>query len=134
MQCAGSAFFTGAALPQAPRCAAPRAPARVSFAATCGAKRSRPDVAAVSSFQAHATDTGSAEVQTALLTRRIEHLTVHLKEHDTDYACQRGLRMMLGQRTRLLRYVYDSNKERYFTLVTALGIRKKKLGEAARKQ
>ena len=88
----------------------------------------------VADFRLHATDTGSAEVQTALLTQRIANLTEHLKTHDTDYACQRGLRMMLGQRTRLLRYVYDSNKERYFALVTALGIRKKKLGEAARKQ
>lgn len=114
-----SASFAGLSL-------APRAPARsgtsrpASFVVEATAKRSRPTVEAVASFKRHATDTGSAELQTALLTKRIENLTDHLKMHDTDYACQRGLRMLLGQRTRLLRYVYDQNKQRYFDLVSEL--------------
>jgi small subunit ribosomal protein S15 len=121
----GSCTFLGSAVPFTALAPSRRA-AAVSVVTTAKAQRSRPALADVASFQAHATDTGSAEVQTALITRRIENLTVHLKEHDTDYACQRGLRMLLGQRTRLLRYVYDLDKERYFTLVTGLGIRKKK--------
>jgi small subunit ribosomal protein S15 len=119
---ASSACFSGRRL-SAGRAPVP-APARVSLAVTATAKRSRPALAAVASFQQHASDTGSAEVQTALLSKRIEHLTEHLKVHDTDYACQRGLRMLLGQRTRLLRYVYDQDKTRYFSLVSNLGIRK----------
>lgn len=90
----------------------------VSVQAT--AKRSRPAVEQVATFKRHATDTGSAEIQTALLTKRIENLTEHLKMHESDYACQRGLRMLLGQRTRLLRYVYNQNKQRYFDLVAEL--------------
>ena len=117
-----SSVFSGRQL-RAARVAAP-APARCVVAVTATAKRSRPALEAVASFQTHAADTGSAEVQTALLTKRIDNLTTHLKEHDTDYACQRGLRMLLGQRTRLLRYVYDQDKTRYFNLVSNLGIRK----------
>lgn len=101
------------------------APQRVCVAPVASQKRSRPDLSEVASFQQHAADTGGSEVQTALLTRRINALTEHLKVHDTDYACQRGLRMLLGQRTRLLRYVYASDKTRYFALVSQLGIRKK---------
>lgn len=114
-----SSQFAGLRLqaPQKARLGASRA-ACVSVEAT--AKRSRPAVEAVASFKRHATDTGSAELQTALLTKRIENLTEHLKMHDADYACQRGLRMLLGQRTRLLRYVYDQNKQRYFDLVAEL--------------
>jgi small subunit ribosomal protein S15 len=119
---ARSACFTGRSLAAAR--ASPAQPARAVVAVTATAKRSRPPVEAVATFQAHAKDTGSAEVQTALLTKRIDNLTEHLKEHDTDYACQRGLRMLLGQRTRLLRYVYDQDKTRYFNLVSKLGIRK----------
>jgi small subunit ribosomal protein S15 len=117
-----AACMTGASL-RAPASRAP-APCRAAVVTTATAKRSRPALAAVATFQLHAADTGSAEVQTALLTKRIDNLTEHLKIHDTDYACQRGLRMLLGQRTRLLRYVYDSDKTRYFNLVSNLGIRK----------
>jgi small subunit ribosomal protein S15 len=114
------------------RLAPPRAAGagRALCAATCGQKRSRPDVAAVSAFQLHAADTGSAEVQTALLSQRIKNLTEPQKVHRTDYACQRGLRIMLGQRTRLLRYVFDQDKNRYFDVVSRLGIRKKKTSPA----
>jgi len=118
--------FLGTSLPLAASRKPPPHRAAAAPGATCAAKRSRPALQEVASFQAHATDTGSVEVQTALITRRIVNLTEHLKMHDTDFACQRGLRILLGQRTRLLRYVYDSDKERYFSLVTALGIRKKK--------
>ena len=116
-------FLSGSRLRAAPVAVAskPRAVAVV----TATAKRSRPPLEQVADFRLHDTDTGSAEVQTALLTVRIANLTEHLKVHDTDYACQRGLRMLLGQRTRLLRYVYDQDKARYFNLVADLGIRKK---------
>jgi small subunit ribosomal protein S15 len=118
----GAACFTGRSLAAARALAKPCL--RVAAVTTATAKRSRPPLEAVASFQLHAADTGSAEVQTALLTKRIDNLTEHLKQNDTDYACQRGLRMLLGQRTRLLRYVYDQDKTRYFNLVSNLGIRK----------
>jgi small subunit ribosomal protein S15 len=104
--------------------AAPK-PRSLAVVTVATAKSSRPPMEDVADLRLHATDTGSAEVQTALLTQRIANLTEHLKVHDTDYACQRGLRMLLGQRTRLLRYVYDQDKARYFNLVADLGIRKK---------
>ena len=119
---AAAGCFSGSRL--RPCAAVPAPKARVSLAVTATAKRSRPPLEDVADFKLHSTDTGSAEVQTALLTQRIANLTEHLKTHDTDYACQRGLRMLLGQRTRLLRYVYDQDKARYFNLVADLGIRK----------
>jgi small subunit ribosomal protein S15 len=129
MFAASSSAFAGVALPAAAprsRCAGA---SRQGLCVEATAKRTRPPLSDVASFQQHATDTGSAEVQTALLSKRIENLTEHLKVHDTDYACQRGLRMLLGQRTRLLRYVYDQDKARYFTLVSNLGIRKKAISK-----
>lgn len=114
--------------PVAPASAtAARPAARAPLAVIATAKRSRPPLEAVASFQLHAADTGSAEVQTALLTQRINNLTEHLKANRTDFACQRGLRMLLGQRTRLLRYVFAQDKTRYYGLVANLGIRRKKL-------
>ena len=114
------AAFSGAAL-RVSAAAKPTGRAQLQVCATL--KRSRPSLESVAEFRTHAADTGSAELQSALLSRRIDALTLHLKEHDTDYACQRGLRMLLGQRTRLLRYVYDSDKQRYFDLVAKLARR-----------
>ena len=72
----------------------------------------------------HETDTGSANVQTALLTRRIEELTAHLKKNPKDNHSRRGLLLMVGKRRRLLRYVEKKDKELYDKLTEELGIRK----------
>ena len=78
----------------------------------------------VESFGKHATDTGSPEVQVALLTERINHLTEHLKIHTKDHHSRRGLLMMVGKRRRLLRYLEDQDVERYRTLIAELGLRR----------
>ena len=70
-------------------------------------------------------DTGSPEVQVALLTARINQLTEHLREHKHDFHSRRGLMMMVGQRKRMLAYLVDKDIERYRTLVGKLGIRSK---------
>ncbi|MGI8768166.1 MAG: 30S ribosomal protein S15 [Propionibacteriaceae bacterium] len=69
-------------------------------------------------------DTGSPEVQVALLSKRIAHLTEHLKEHKHDHHSRRGLMLMVGQRRRLLNYVAKSDIERYRSLIERLGLRR----------
>ena len=69
-------------------------------------------------------DTGSAEVQIALLTERINELTGHLKEHGKDHHSRRGLLMLVGKRRRMLRYLEKSDLERYRALVAELGLRR----------
>jgi small subunit ribosomal protein S15 len=69
-------------------------------------------------------DTGSAEVQVALLTERINDLTGHLREHSKDHHSRRGLLMLVGKRRRLLRYLERNNLERYRSLVADLGLRR----------
>lgn len=69
-------------------------------------------------------DTGSPEVQVALLTERINHLTEHLKEHKKDHHSRRGLLMMVGQRKGLLNYIKKSDIEKYRNLIADLGLRK----------
>ncbi len=78
----------------------------------------------VDEFGTHATDTGSPEVQVALLTERINHLTEHLKVHTKDHHSRRGLLMMVGKRRRLLRYLHDQDVERYRSLIAKLGLRR----------
>jgi small subunit ribosomal protein S15 len=78
----------------------------------------------IKEFQAHASDTGSPEVQVALLTNRIAHLTEHLQVHQGDHHTRRGLMVLIGQRRRLLNYVQRGNVERYRTLIGRLGIRR----------
>ena len=73
----------------------------------------------------HEGDTGSPEVQVALLTARISHLTDHLREHKKDFHSRRGLMMMVGQRKRMLTYLSNKDIERYRSLVGKLGIRSK---------
>lgn len=68
-------------------------------------------------------DTGSPEVQVALLTARIQQLTRHLQEHRKDHHSHRGLLKLVGRRRRLLRYLYRKNPERYRQLIERLGIR-----------
>ncbi len=69
-------------------------------------------------------DTGSPEVQVALLTERIRDLTDHLKDHPKDHHSRRGLLMMVGQRRGMLAYLRDKDIERYRSLISRLGIRK----------
>ena len=69
-------------------------------------------------------DTGSTEVQVALLTKRIDDLTGHLKEHKKDHHTRRGLLMLVGKRKRLLQYLENQDVERYRTLIDKLGLRK----------
>ena len=69
-------------------------------------------------------DTGSPEVQVAILTERIKNLTEHMKDHKKDFISRRGLLMMVGQRRRLLDYVKGQNTARYEDLIKRLGLRK----------
>jgi len=78
----------------------------------------------IRTYRVHEQDTGSPEVQVALLTERINHLADHLRTHRKDHASRRGLLMMVGQRSRLLRYLNRTSPERYVTIVKRLGIRK----------
>jgi small subunit ribosomal protein S15 len=78
----------------------------------------------IEEYQLHEGDTGSPEVQVALLTERVRHLTEHLKVHTKDHASRRGLLMMVGQRSRLLRYVNGKDRNRYLDLIKRLGIRR----------
>ena len=75
-------------------------------------------------FKLHEQDTGSAEVQVALLTSRIKELTEHLKMHKKDHSSRRGLIMMVNKRRKLLTYVQRKDDERYKTLIAKLGLRK----------
>ncbi|MBN1491788.1 MAG: 30S ribosomal protein S15 [Phycisphaerae bacterium] len=77
-----------------------------------------------SSHGRHDKDTGSAEVQVAILTERITQLTEHLKTHKKDHASRRGLLKMVGKRSRLLRYLTNSDRERYQKIIASLGLRK----------
>ncbi len=72
----------------------------------------------------HDTDTGSPEVQVALLTARINHLTEHLKTHQKDHHSRRGLLMMVGRRRRMLDYLKANDIERYRALIAKLGLRR----------
>jgi small subunit ribosomal protein S15 len=78
----------------------------------------------VEQFRVHQTDTGSPEVQVALLSQRIEHLTGHFKVHVKDHHSRRGLLKLVGQRRRLLDYLRDHDVARYESLIQRLGIRK----------
>jgi small subunit ribosomal protein S15 len=78
----------------------------------------------IEEYKTHDGDTGSPEVQIALLTERIRHLTEHLKSHKKDHASRRGLLMLVGQRRRLLRYVSSKDRGRYNDLTQRLGIRR----------
>ncbi len=75
-------------------------------------------------FGVHPTDTGSPEVQIALLSERIKYLTEHFKTHQKDHHSRRGLLKLVGQRKRMLSYLRKKDAERYRTLIQELGIRK----------
>lgn len=78
----------------------------------------------VSEYGHHDSDTGSAEVQVAILTERINHLTEHLRNHKQDHHSRRGLLMLVGKRRRLLDYLRREDVERYRTLIGRLGLRR----------
>jgi len=78
----------------------------------------------IKSFETHEGDTGSPEVQVAILSERITYLTDHFKVHAKDHHSRRGLLMLVGQRRRLLDYVKRKDNARYVTLIQRLGIRK----------
>ncbi|HZJ78484.1 MAG TPA: 30S ribosomal protein S15 [Clostridia bacterium] len=75
-------------------------------------------------YALHEGDTGSSEVQIAILTKRINDLTGHLKEHKNDHHSRRGLLKMVGHRRNLLKYLQSSDIERYRNIIAKLGIRK----------
>ena len=78
----------------------------------------------IDQFRTHPTDTGSPEVQVAILTTRINELTQHMRAHRHDFHTQRGLLMLVGQRRRLLAYLNKHNVDRYRTLIARLGLRR----------
>lgn len=78
----------------------------------------------IEEYKTHEGDTGSPEVQIAILTNRINKLTVHLKEHKKDHHSRRGLLMMVGQRRGLLNYLIKKDIERYRTIIARLGLRR----------
>ena len=78
----------------------------------------------ITSYRLHATDTGSPEVQVAILTERIGYLTEHFKVHKKDHHSRRGLLKLVGQRRRLLDYLKTKDENRYKKLIDGLGIRK----------
>jgi len=78
----------------------------------------------IGSYQLHEKDTGSPEVQIALLSARIEYLTDHFKTHKKDHHSRRGLLKLVGQRRRLLDYVKNKDVERYRSVIQRLGLRK----------
>jgi small subunit ribosomal protein S15 len=78
----------------------------------------------IAKFRRFENDTGSPEVQIALLTERINYLTEHFKVHKKDYSSRRGLLKLVSQRRRLLDYLKDNNFQRYKDIINKLGIRK----------
>ena len=78
----------------------------------------------ITDYRTHDTDTGSPEVQIAILTRRIEHLTEHFKIHAKDHHSRQGLLKMVGKRRRLLDYLKRKNLSRYQEIIGRLGLRK----------
>ncbi|MEI7440727.1 MAG: 30S ribosomal protein S15 [bacterium] len=78
----------------------------------------------IQTFKTHDKDSGSPEVQVAVLTKRINNLTGHFKKHMKDYHSRRGLLMLVGQRRRLLGYLKDTSVARYNKIVKDLGLRK----------
>ena len=78
----------------------------------------------IEQFKIHEADTGSPEVQIAILTERIKDLTEHLKTHPKDYHSRRGLFLMVGQRRRLLNYLKKYHIDRYYAILERLGLRR----------
>lgn len=88
------------------------------------AKKQGGKVDLIKKYQSHKDDTGSTEVQIAILTKKVSDLTKHLKEHKKDFDSRRGLLMMVGKRRRLLNYLKKIDEEKYTKLIADLGLRK----------
>lgn len=86
------------------------------------AKAAKEDL--VKKYQTHKNDTGSTEVQVAILTKKVSELTKHLKEHKKDFDSRRGLLMMVGKRRRLLNYLRKNDEEKYTKIITDLGLKR----------
>ena len=84
----------------------------------------QPKAETIAEHRLHETDTGSPEVQIALLTHRINHLTEHLREHKHDHHSRRGLLMLVGRRRRFLNYLQKNDLEGYRSLIRELGLRR----------
>lgn len=95
---------------------------RKEFARNMLAKQEKEKI--IGDFETHEGDTGSPEVQVAILTKRINDLTEHLKIHRKDHASRRGLLQMVGTRAALLRYVSRKDVRRYQEIISRLGLRK----------
>lgn len=78
----------------------------------------------IKQYQTHGSDTGSVQVQVAVLTARIQQLTEHLKEFSKDFSSRRGLLKMVGRRRRLLKYLKSSDLNAYLEIINRLGLRK----------
>jgi len=113
----GAAFFVSREKPFTPGCCPTRlCPLLILETMEAKAKT-------IEQFKLHAQDTGSADVQIALLTERINHLTEHLQTNKKDHSSRRGLLMMVGQRRRLLDYLQSRDKKRYQTVTKKLKLR-----------
>lgn len=77
----------------------------------------------ITNYQVHETDTGSSDVQVAMLTERINRLSLHLQANKKDHSSRRGLLKIIGQRKRLLAYIQEDSREKYQALIARLGIR-----------
>ena len=77
----------------------------------------------INAHQTHSTDTGSAEVQVAMLSERIKKLSSHLQKNNHDFSSRQGLLKMIGRRKRLLSYMRSKSEQRYFDIIAKLGIR-----------
>jgi len=78
----------------------------------------------IAQYRLHESDTGSPEVQIAILTEQVNHLTEHLKAHKKDHSSRRGLLMKVGQRASLLKYLMNNDPKRYRAITKSLGLRK----------
>jgi small subunit ribosomal protein S15 len=78
----------------------------------------------IEDFKTHDKDTGGTEVQIAILTERINEITEHLKTHRKDFSSRRGLLMLVGKRSALLRYLAKKDRQKYLSLIERLGLRK----------
>ena len=86
----------------------------------------------IQAFRINDEDTGSPEIQVAVLTERITELTEHLKEHKHDYSTRRGLIKMVGRRRKLLRYLYNNHSARYVKIIQTLGLKREDVKVARR--
>ncbi|CAK0738860.1 hypothetical protein CVIRNUC_001103 [Coccomyxa viridis] len=118
-----SGFMQGSALPVSAKHIIAAAPRCASLSIQSRYRGTGTDLSKVPAFKRHEEDCGSTEVQIARLSARVLQLTSHLKEHRKDYAATRGLVKLLGQRRRLMTYIYQESRPKYEELLRELSIR-----------